>query len=120
VTGKVTLDGQPVAGARVIFTDGKETNMPTGPTALTDEAGEYALVGVPPGSYKVVVFKLVPKPGMALPPADENGSVDFEQIEASGAGIHKLPKKYLSPTTTTIVAQVKEGSHVENIELKSK
>jgi hypothetical protein len=118
VTGKVTLDGQPIAGARVIFTDGKETNMPSGPTALTDEDGEYALVGVAPGSYKVVVYKLEPRPGMALPPADENGSVDFEQIEASGAGIHKLPKKYLSPTTTTLVAQVEEGSDVEYFELK--
>ncbi len=115
VTGKVTYNGNPVAGAKIIFTDGKEGASPTGPTAITDDKGAYAVVGVPPGSYKVVVYKLVPKKGVALPAEGEG--MDLEQIEASGLGTHALPKKYSSPTTTTLVAQVPDGPHKEDFDL---
>src|SRR5262245_47842436 len=71
VTGVVTHNGAPVANARVIFTDGNTTGLASGPTAMTDESGQYALVGVKPGSYKVVVYKLVPKKGAVMPSDDE-------------------------------------------------
>src|SRR5437667_245869 len=68
VTGKVTYNGNPVANARVIFTDGNSTSaLPSGPSAFSDETGAYALVGVKPGAYKVVVYKLIPKKGMTIP-----------------------------------------------------
>ena len=115
VTGTVSLNGTPVANARVIFTDGKATEMPTGPAAFSDESGRYALVGVPPGSYKVVVYKLIPKKGTTLPP-DEGGGLDLMQLEASGLGTHGLPQKYSRVTSTTLTAQVTDGEN--NVDLK--
>jgi hypothetical protein len=114
VTGKVTHNGNPVAGARVVFTDGKETAglLATGPSAVTDEDGEYALVGVPPGNYKIVVYKLVPKQGAVLPE-----DMDLVQIEASGLGVHTLPRKYSTPATTTLVAQVDSGANTADFKL---
>lgn len=116
VTGTVKYKGVPVAGAKVIFTDGKDGASPNGPTATTDEDGAYAVVGVPPGSYKVVVYKLVARPGAKLPAEGEG--MDLEQLEASGMGSHFLPKKYSSPSSTTLVAQIPAGSHEENFDLK--
>ena len=69
VTGSVTLDGQPVEGATVIF-------QPTGDhkaaTATTDSSGEFTLTtgesgdGAMPGVYKVTVFKTKMEPGADL------------------------------------------------------
>ena len=116
VTGKVMLNGSPVAGAKVIFTDGKPSEMPSGPSAVSDENGEYALVGVTPGSYKVVVFKLVAKKGISMP-EEEEGGLDLEQLEASGAGYHALPRKYSRIATTTLVAQVVDGPNEVDLKL---
>jgi hypothetical protein len=114
VNGKVLYNGNPVTGAKVIFTDGKAGGSPNGPTAVTDETGQFVLVGVPPATYKVVVYKLIPKVGVKLP--EEGEGMDLEQIEAAGVGTHALPKKYASPTTTTLTAVV-DASTV-NVDLK--
>ncbi len=116
VTGKVTFNGNPVANARVIFTDGNATGMPSGPSAFTDESGAYALVGVKPGAYKVVVYKLIPKKGMTIP-SDDEGGMDLVQLEASGVGTHGLPLKYSRVVSTTLTAQVNEGANEENFKL---
>jgi len=103
VTGKVMYGGNPVAGAKVIFVDGNAGGAnPTGPTAITDESGEYTMVGVKPGTYKVVIYKLKPKPGSKLP--EEGEGMDIEQMEASGQGTHELPAKYAKPATTNLTA----------------
>jgi uncharacterized protein YfaS (alpha-2-macroglobulin family) len=112
VKGKVTHNGTPVAGARVMFLDGAST---TGPAAITDDGGEYALVGLKPADYKVVVYKLVAKKGAVLPE-----DMDLEQIEASGMGGHALPKKYSTPTSTTLVVTVKGGSNDGDLKLEGK
>jgi hypothetical protein len=116
VTGKVTFNGNPVGGAKVVFTDGNDTGATAnGPMATTDEDGEFALVGVPPGSYKVVVYKFVPKKGARLP--EEGEGFDIEQMEASGLGVHALPQKYSRPSTTTLVGVVGDGESVVELKL---
>lgn len=109
VLGKLTQGGNPVAGAKIIFIEGNQTGaVANGPTAVTDEAGEFVMVGVPPGTYKVVVYKLVPsKAGAKLP--EEGEGMDMEQIEASGIGKHVLPAKFAKPATTTLTAVVESG-----------
>ena len=63
VSGQATLDGQPVAGARIIFVQIAEgDHQPGGLIALSDDAGKYQLrgpagQGVPLGKYKVNVEK---------------------------------------------------------------
>ena len=59
VSGKVTMDGQPLAGAVVIFTP---VSGPGSSTGITDESGEYKLVfrqavGAVVGSHKVSISK---------------------------------------------------------------
>ena len=117
VSGKVTWNGNPVPGARVIFTDGATSGMPSGPNAFTDDTGVYALVNVKPGSYKVVVYKLIPKKGTALPVIEEDSGMDLTQLEASGMGTHALPQKYARVSSTTLVAQVADGAN-KDIDLK--
>jgi len=51
VTGSITLDGQPLAGASVTFAGGKRAF-----TAITDAGGRYAVTDpIPPGQYAVIV-----------------------------------------------------------------
>lgn len=112
VKGKVIYNGVPVAGARVMYLEGTAT---PGPTAVTDDGGEYVLVGLKPGDYKVVVYKFVPKKGANLP-----SETDIEQIEASGMGTHVLPRKYGTVTSTTLVVSVKGGSNDGDLKLEGK
>lgn len=110
VAGKVTQNGAPVAGAKIVFSDGKETKAsPLGPSAITDESGEYTMVSVPPGTYKVVVYKFVPKPGAKLP--GEGEGMDMIQMEMSGQGTHALPKKYSSAGTTNLTVVIEAGEN---------
>jgi|SRR5579883_169857 len=115
VTGTVTYNGAPAPGARVMFCDSSAAASPAGPTAITDEGGKYAVVGVKPGDYKVVVYKLVAKKGLAVP-----DDMDLEQLEASGVGSHALPGKYSKPASTTLTATVKRGSNEVNLTLEGK
>lgn len=73
---------------------------------------------MPPGSYKVVVYKFVAKKGAVLPAEGEG--FDMEQMEASGIGVHALPQKYSRATTTTLVAQVDGGDNVVELKLTGK
>ena len=116
INGKVLFNGNPVAGARVIFTEGKGGGMAAGPTAVTDESGEYAIAGAPAGSYKVVVYKIVPRKGGKLP-TDDEGGIDLVQLEASGAGTHGLPTKYSRAESTTLTANVNDGANEVDLKL---
>jgi hypothetical protein len=102
VTGEVTLDGQPVAGADVAFLP--DTNTPdTAPAqAVTDDSGRFEVVtifdqgrttqaGMTPGTYGVQVTRLQrPPPSAGLSQAPRN----------------MLPKKYASPATSGLSAKV--------------
>lgn len=76
VSGKVTLDGEPVAGAKVVFLPRKlfvEQALPHPPSAaITDEQGVYHLQtdktdGAPPGEYLVLVSKRDDKSALEEP-----------------------------------------------------
>lgn len=123
VTGLVTLDGQPVANAKVtFFKTGDNAGVSDSIVALTDAEGRYNLSGgdpsyrgTAPGSYKVTVYKLVPVKNAVLPE-----DADPEQIEASGLGKNTLPAKTARPHTTTLTATVQDGPNTFDIALKSK
>ena len=67
VSGKVTFDSQPVAGAQVVFV--AEDKASAGPiVAQSDDKGEYRLIpntpaGIAVGKYKVAVTKEARKDG---------------------------------------------------------
>jgi hypothetical protein len=83
--GKVTLDGQPLAGVHVIFFPvGASVNDPTMFSGLTDANGHYVLrgqgggpEGIAPGSYRVSLTTAV-----AGPNDDETTPLPQERVPA--------------------------------------
>src|SRR5262245_34491084 len=73
VTGTVTLDGKDLANAVLRFEPTGETKGQGG-IGVTDASGKFAIKGrngkegVPPGTYKVVISKLVMPDGSDAPP----------------------------------------------------
>lgn len=121
VTGKITLNGAPLAGASVAYAPQEQGN----PTAIgrTDNGGVYhlttyeAMDGAAPGKYAVVVTKMV-----STMPEEVEGADDAHQAEAAGvddAGGHDaetedaasgnlVPPNYGSASTTPLSATVEE------------
>jgi hypothetical protein len=116
VSGTVTLDGKPLAGAGVMFLPRGETRG-TGAMGTTDEAGKYTLKtdyggpGAPEGEFAVTISKLINKDGTPYVP---NPDV------AEAGGRETLPARYSDSMKTELTAQVgKEGNTID-FELKSK
>lgn len=72
VSGNVTLDGKPLAGAKVLFTpnDGNHPNTPGVDT--TGQEGNFKLMyrgrsGVSPGKYSVLIAKTIEPPSVPVP-----------------------------------------------------
>jgi hypothetical protein len=110
VSGLVTLDGQPLAGAIVVFQppDGRSSE------GLSDESGNYTLrydntnYGAKVGPHVVSITTRTD--GYAKPP------VDGKEGEWVKGQPETVPAKYLKPGALT--AEVKVGSNTINFELK--
>ena len=110
VTGKVTFQGQPLANASISFfpaDEDKESTSVVRPHAQTDEQGEYELSwntengGAPPGKYQVAITAFKPN--------------DDEEVQPESL----IPKKYNSPKTSGLIADVREdGENVFNYDLQ--
>ncbi len=107
VTGTVTLDGDPVKEASVIFedTEGKEKSY----FAKTDNNGTFS-TSMTAGKKKVRITAIREVPGKTVPDGAGTGTVPAtEQF---------IPKKY--NTATTLEEEVKaEGPNKLTFELKS-
>jgi 5-hydroxyisourate hydrolase-like protein (transthyretin family) len=108
LTGTVTFQGQPAAGATVRFyrTDADRPNRPRiVADGLTDEKGKYQLTtskpfdGIPAGEYRVVVL--------------QTGRYVAGQAKEG----NKLPAKYADPRMTPLRATVKAGENVIDLNL---
>lgn len=116
VSGKVTLNGAPVSGVKLVFIDAAAKGTPMEYGTVTRDDGTYEITGLAPGSYKVTAQKLVARPGAKLPE-----EADPEQIEASGMGMNSLPAKYAEPGNSPLNATVKEGENKDvNFDLQGK
>jgi len=122
VTGKVTVDGAPLAGATVVF---KGTER--GSSGVTDAQGVYTLMtfdpgdGVPAGSYKVTVIK------QEIVGADTSYSdVDSPNYgkepppEALGKKVFHVAEKFASPDSSGLTATVQSGPNEFNFEVTAK
>ena len=110
VTGKVTYQGRPLAGAKLMFIP-TDKEMAERPAAEVDAEGAYELLcneqaGAPPGKYEVVV--------MAFKPVVETDpNYDSEARPPS-----LIPEKYNNPKTSGFTAVVKEeGANDFNFKL---
>lgn len=104
VTGTVIADGQPLAGAMVMFGPyGAQIGKPAYGT--TDASGKYELQfvdgrpGCPPGNYVVTISKFVHPNGNPFP-ADASGE------EQRAMGVELVPKNYSDPTSSKLLAEV--------------
>ena len=112
VSGHITLDGQPLKGASVIFVaEANSTGKSCG--GATDESGKYTLFfannsGALAGKYKVMVqFNNMPNDAMRLGAAGGNPGGNGGQQSAVRP---TLAKEFSDPVKTPLVAEVTPGS----------
>jgi hypothetical protein len=130
VSGKVTLNGQPLAEAEVIYTefvvtDGNERQR--GPVrSVTGPDGVYKVVGhknggISPGKYKVTVNKTMIQKGV-LPDNVELKGEELSQVlqEAKEEKliVNLVPAPYQSLATTPLSFDIEAGTSVKDFELK--
>ena len=107
-TGKVTLDGKPVANAAVVFysQNGRTKKYARVADALAESDGTYAMStytafdGVPAGQYTVTVTQHEPR---------------FD--EAGRPTPNRLPDRYARPETSPLKARIQAGKNTLNLEL---
>jgi hypothetical protein len=110
VSGKVTLDGKPVAGEiTFICSDGKEFKSP-----LTQDGG-YSIIAPPKGVAKIGVKGMLLGLGGTLKKADSKGGESL----ATGPGSSGVapPAKYADPAKSGLTYDIKGGSETHDIAL---
>lgn len=116
VFGTVTLNGDPLANAMVMFFPSGETKG-IECSGITNEAGRFELQhprgpsGAPAGTYKVVVSHLVDGQGKPIVPDPNIPPADLGAVEA-------LPPKYSSLDETVLKAQIPAAEGDIKLELK--
>ncbi|MBY0455922.1 MAG: DUF4198 domain-containing protein [Gemmataceae bacterium] len=129
VSGKVTLDGQPLAGAEVwlVPTDAntavKTAKITVRPYAKTKADGTFALTsylpddGAPDGPYAVMVVL----EGAAANTEEERANdTPADPKAARKARRPFFPRKYTDPTTSGLSFAVGDGPNQLDLDLKSK
>jgi len=117
VTGTVTLDGKPLAGATVSFVPDGVTKG-AGSYGVTSADGKYELQGTQGGAgaavgyYRVMISKLVMPDGSPIP-ADTQSATDVGAKDL-------LPAIYSSYDVGTLTAEVPAQGGAINFDLKSK
>jgi hypothetical protein len=110
VSGKVALaDGQPLAGARVVF---DSVDKGVSAQGYTDEAGQYRLTteedgdGAVPGEHRVIV----------MPPPRAIGTGEGENVKIATAPARPVvPKKLQRYETSGLTFEVQPGDNTYDI-----
>lgn len=109
VSGNITFDGKPLAGARVLFIPVGDT-LGHGGSGVTRDDGGYEIIairnnnrkGLLPGAYKVTLSRVLRGDGSPLPPdVPQQGSDAVETIP------EQYCKRDLTPFSATITADAK-------------
>jgi hypothetical protein len=106
VTGKVTVDGKPLAGATVVFHAVDKANFKWEelPQGTTDANGKFTLFtyepgdGAPAGEYKVAVE-------LAAAADDQGG----DQVKRARGP--RIPDRYHDPSKSGLTAKVTSGTN---------
>lgn len=118
VKGEVLLDGKPVEGAAVLFTPEAGGRPADG---VTDKDGKFSLQtyepgdGAPVGKYKVAIVGMR-MTGIQATADGLSGEVDPGKVRE----IWFVPKKYSTPESSGLEAEVKRGLTPLKFELASK
>lgn len=108
VSGLVTLDGQPLADATIMFLPELESGF-HGATGRTDSSGKYELTtdigngktskGAIPGKYKVTVSKLIKPDGTPVPAGNKEPPMNLGAHES-------IPFQFSALSQTRLVFDV--------------
>jgi hypothetical protein len=122
VSGVVTMNGKPLDFARVTFVPKEGSNVQGfGGTGSTDSTGKYEVrslageemvVGVPPGSYKVTINRMVKPDGTVMNP-------DAMEPPMNSGARSSIPMKYTGTESTPFSATVSSSGGTYDFELKS-
>ena len=126
VTGTVTMQGKPVAGAVITFVP--TSNEGEAASAITDSEGKYALTtwqagdGARPGEYRVKVSKqeetaVDPSKMVRNVPLEEDQKY-VENKKPRPPAKSLVPSKYQDESTSGLSHTVPKGSSTFDIELK--
>lgn len=118
VSGTVTLNGEPLTKASVIFSPQPGTQG-NGGVGVTDDSGKYTLQhqsnnpGIEPGKYDVTFSKWAMPDGSPIPQGKTAADVEAKDI---------IPEKFRTVTESgpKNVAEVKANGDTFDFELKSK
>lgn len=124
VSGAVTLDGKPLAGATVVFypqlaPDAGASAEVIESRAITEADGSFKLINIHDGSkgamtghHKVTVTKMVMKDGTVIPPDTD--------LAILGPNARELvPATYTELARTTLTAEVADGGSEIFLDLKA-
>jgi hypothetical protein len=124
VTGTVTLDGKPVAGATVQFLLPQQATKGEMAEGVTDASGKYELQtliarasaqerkGALPGDYTVRISRITLKDGSPLPPG-----ISEADAEAEGGASESIPARYSNYERSELRATVKPEPNVIDFDL---
>lgn len=115
VSGTVTYQGKPLAGAVVSFIPEKAGDRSAGGT--TDESGRYQLTtfessdGAIVGKYRVTVTKREAAADVKVPEGLAGAAAEEMQERANAVGKPLIPQKFFVPESSGLTAEVKSGSN---------
>ncbi len=116
VSGTVTYNGKPLAGASIVF-DPEQEGIRSA-LSVTDEQGRYTLWTYEPGdgaavgNHRVAITLRGPAEKAAIHPslkAKDLGEAYYEQVTATGRPL--IPEKYFYPQSSGLTAAVEAGRH---------
>lgn len=123
-SGTVTMNGELLSNARVIYIPESGTVGPGG-SGTTDESGKYSVQslgadqskkdGLIPGKYKVAFSRMVKPDGQVWVP----GPNSTEGPATSGAR-EELPARYSMPFQSKMIVEVTDKSSIHDFQLKKK
>ena len=97
ITGVITLDGAPLVNAHVMFKPEGGVDPKTVAMGTSDGAGQFSLIstgvveGIPPGNYRVVVFKVME--------FDASGDINGNEL------VTPVPEIYMDEETTPLTVE---------------
>ncbi|MEM8733346.1 MAG: carboxypeptidase-like regulatory domain-containing protein [Planctomycetota bacterium] len=121
--GILTLDGEPVEGASIVFIpDGGEYPA----RSSTDSAGRFSLdafeykPGAVPGNYQAIVQRTIVTEAEAAPAGSEEAEHAAQGDGGNERVYNDLPKKYAQPSDEMKFSIPETGIEDLTLELKSK
>jgi hypothetical protein len=121
VSGKVSYKGQPVNGAALLLYPAAEGN--TAITVSVNQAGEYHIVDVPAGEYKIVVRgtagaqQVDPRLLKKMSP-DKQAEVKEKLSHMNTPPTIKFPDKYKDPKTTDLKVTITDKDQSKDLDLE--